>query len=149
MNKLVRGKTSLIILSVSMAIVGLLLTGGSIGLIVWGAKIVSDTVALGVVLIVIGSIMTLLFLSGVVYGIILYITGKSLVALNGSVKEDNLGVGTVNMLKCDSCGAEIEKNEKFCSKCGKELADAKKCTECGVLNKKDAKHCTACGKELN
>ena len=66
----------------------------------------------GIVLIVVGSLLSLLFLSGIVYGFIMYFTGKSLVALNGSIAEDNLAKGTVNMVKCPNCGATAHTIEK-------------------------------------
>ena len=148
MNRLVKGKKSLIGISIALIILSLVLVGGSVGLIIWGAKIVKDAVAIGVVLIIVGALLSILFLGGVAYSFVFYFTGKSLVALNGSVAEDNLGIGTININKCSNCGEKIEDNEKFCAKCGNELADAKKCEKCGVLNKKDSNNCTACGEKL-
>lgn len=150
MNKLVRGKTSLIIVSVSMILLSALLVGGSAGLIVWGVKSLSDSLALGIVLIIIGSLLAITFLGGFVYGFILYFTGKSLVAINGgSVAEDNsLAKGTINMTKCSNCGEPLSKDDKFCGKCGKSASEFKKCEKCGVLNKSDANVCTACGEKL-
>lgn len=148
MNKLVKGKKTLVGISIALIGLCLLLVAGSIGLIVWGASIVKSSVALGVVLIIVGVLLSIMFLGGVVYSFIFYFTGKSLVALTGSVAEDNLGIGTVNMNKCNNCGTKIENNEKFCAKCDSSLEDAKKCEKCGVLNKLDANNCTACGEKL-
>ncbi len=150
MNKLVRGKTSLIIVSVSMILLSVLLVGGSAGLIVWGSKSLSDSLALGIVLIIIGSLLAITFLGGIVYGFILYFTGKSLVAINGgNIAEDNsLTKGTANMTKCSNCGEPLSKDDKFCGKCGKSTSEFKKCEKCGVLNKSDANVCTACGEKL-
>ena len=149
MNKLVRGKTSLIIVSLAMMLLSILCTAGSIGLIVWGAKIVSDLIALGIVLIIVGSILALIFLSGIVYGFVLFFTGKSLVALSGSIAEENLSKGTVNMVKCPNCGVEVSVKDKFCPKCGKDFAKTKKCAKCNTEVNIDAKVCTNCGEKFN
>ena len=148
MNKLVRGKTSLLIVSIAMIVLSLLCAAGSVGLVVWGAKIVKDAVAIGVILIVAGSALALMFLSGIIYGFVLYFTGKSLVALNGSVAEENLGKGTVNMVKCPNCGVELGGADKFCEKCGKDLAKVKKCPKCGKEVSVDALVCSECGEKL-
>lgn len=149
MNKLVRGKTSLLIVSLAMIFISLLCTAGSVGLIIWGANIVKEVVVLGIVLIVVGAVLALTFLSGVIYGFILYFTGKSLVALNGSVAEDNLAMGTVNMVKCKNCGTAINNGDKFCSKCGNTLSETKKCTKCGKEVDVNAQACPECGEKLN
>jgi len=149
MNKLVRGKTSLIIVSLAMMLLSILCAAGSIGLIVWGAKIVSDLIALGIVLIIVGSILALIFLSGIVYGFVLFFTGKSLVALSGSIAEENLAKGTVNMVKCPNCGVEVGVKDKFCPKCGKDFAKTKKCAKCNTEVNIDAKACTNCGEKFN
>ena len=149
MNKLVRGKTSLLIVSISMMVLSLLCVAGSVGLIIWGSKIVSETLILGIILIIVGSLLVLMFLSGIIYGFILYFTGKSLVALNGSVKEDDLCKGTVNMVKCPNCGVEIDKNDKYCGKCGKSLENTKICKKCKTENSADSFVCTNCGEKFN
>ena len=149
MNKLVRGKTSLLIVSISMIVLSLLCVAGSIGLIIWGAKTVSDSIVLGIVLIIVGAVLSLMFFSGIIYGFVLFFTGKSLVALSGSMKEENLGKGTVNMIKCPNCGVEVGVKDKFCPKCGKDLAKTKKCAKCNTEVDIDAKVCTNCGEKLN
>ena len=148
MNRLVRGKTSLILVSVAMMFLSLLLTAGSVGLVVWGALIVKSKLALGLVLIISGSLLSIMFLSGIIYGFVLYFTGKSLVALNGSVAEGNSVFGTANMKKCSKCGTKVEETDNFCPQCNNELTDARKCGKCGVLNKKESNNCTACGEKL-
>jgi len=149
MNKLVRGKTSLIIVSAAMIFISLLCTAGSVGLIVWGANLVKTSIAWAIILIVIGAIFALTFLSGVIYGFILYFTGKSLVALNGSIAEENLAMGTVNMIKCTNCGNAVEADEKFCSKCGKSLSKTKKCPKCEKEVDVNSEVCSNCGEKLN
>lgn len=149
MNKLVRGKTSLIIVSVAMIFISLLCTAGSVGLIIWGANLVKTSIIWAIILMAIGSIFALTFLTGVIYGFILYFTGKSLVAMNGSVAEDNLAMGTVNMIKCASCGNAVKTDEKFCSKCGKSLSKTKKCPKCEKEVDVNAEVCSNCGEKLN
>ena len=149
MNRLVKGKKNLVLTSVFITILSLLLTAGSIFLIVWGVKNLRDSLAVSIVLIIVGALLALMFLAGVVFGFVFFFTGKSLVALNGSVAEDNLGIGTANMNKCSKCGTKVENGDKFCPKCGQDVSDAKKCDKCGVLNKLDSHVCTACGEKLN
>ena len=148
MNKLIKGKKSLITISIVLMLLSLLLVGGSVGLIVYGANVVSEKVLTGIILIVVGSLLAILFLGGIIFSFVLYFTGRSLVALNGSVAEENLAKGTVNMIKCGNCGAEVEKNDKFCPKCGTTTEQTKTCEKCGTVNKVDSKVCTECGTKL-
>ena len=148
MNKIAKNKKTLIGVSIAIALVSLLLMGGSIALIVYGANIVAQKIVLGIILIIAGALMTILFLGGIAFGLIFFFTGKSLVAVNGSIAEENLGKGTVNMAKCANCGEPVDPNDQFCGKCGTTTAEFKKCSKCEVLNKKDAFVCTACGEKL-
>ena len=76
-------------------------------------------------------------------------TGRALVATRGSVREENLAHGTVNMQKCKTCGNKVKENQEFCSSCGKSLVEQVKCDNCGEMIEANAKHCSKCGKELN
>lgn len=149
MNKLVRGKTSLIIISVAMIVISLLCVAGSVGLIIWGVNLLKESIVWAIILMVVGGILALTFLSGVIYGFILYFTGKSLVALQGSVAEDNLAMGTANMVKCANCGTAVAGDEKFCSKCGKSLAKTKYCPKCDKEVDVRAEVCSNCGEKFN
>ena len=148
MNKIAKNKKTLTIASVVISILSLLLVGASIAMVVYGAKIVGEKLAIGLVLIIVGALLALLFLGGIVFGLVLFFTGKSVVAINGSIAEEILGKGTVNMIKCSNCGEPLNGEETYCGKCGAETAEFKKCGKCEVLNKKDAHVCTACGEKL-
>ena len=53
-------------------------------------------------------------------------------------------------LKCDSCGAEYTKDDKFCPDCGSELTtNTIECSACGAENGKDALFCSKCEKDLS
>lgn len=148
MNKLIKGKKSLIAVSIAIMILSVLLAGGAIALIVHGANMIATNVATGVVLIIVGALATILFLGGAVFGAVVFFTGRAIVATSGSIAEDQSLKGTVNMIKCSNCGSPVEKDEKFCGKCGYELTEFKKCEKCETLNKKSASVCAACGEKL-
>lgn len=148
MNKIAKNKKTLLIISAVIMIGCLLLMGGAIALIVCGANVVAEKLALGIVLILAGALLAILFAGGIVFGAVLFFTGKSLVALNGSIAEENLAKGTVNMTKCQNCGEPVDPADKFCGKCGATTTEFKQCENCKVLNKKDANVCTACGEKL-
>lgn len=46
---------------------------------------------------------------------------------------------------CKGCGAVLNENDKFCSKCGKRVEVAKKCPKCFAENSDDSKFCSECG----
>ena len=47
-------------------------------------------------------------------------------------------------IKCDNCGCEIDKSQKFCPECGSKLGYI--CKKCGArLARKDQKFCPECG----
>lgn len=63
-------------------------------------------------------------------------------------------IGTAS--KCSSCGAMINKGQKFCTTCGNQLPEklevklddtpqVKMCANCGAELELDAKFCTQCG----
>lgn len=68
----------------------------------------------GIILLVVG-------IAGIVCGIVFSWVGRAVVATKGSIAEDNLGKGTVNMHKCENCGAEVAEGVKICSKCEENL----------------------------
>ena len=68
----------------------------------------------GILLIVVGVL-------GLGVGIYLSIIAYSVKATKGSIVEDNAGKGTVNMHKCENCGAEIEEGKTICAKCEENL----------------------------
>ncbi|MBQ9795917.1 MAG: hypothetical protein IJW36_03055 [Clostridia bacterium] len=76
---------------------------------------------LSVLKLVFGIILLVVGIAGLAIGVIFSWTGKAVVATKGSIAEDNLGKGTVNMNKCENCGAEIEAGKTICDKCEENL----------------------------
>lgn len=76
---------------------------------------------LSVVKLVFGIILTVLGVAGLAVGIIFSCVAGAVKATHGSIAEDNLGKGTVNMNKCENCGAEVEVGKKICAKCEENL----------------------------
>ena len=71
--------------------------------------------------LIFGIILLVLGIAGVACGVVFTWTGKAVVATKGSIAEDNLGKGTVNMHKCENCGVEVEEGVKICKKCEENL----------------------------
>lgn len=76
---------------------------------------------LSVAKLVVGIVLMVLSLCGFAFGIYLSCITSALKATKGSVAEENLGHGTVNMNKCSNCGAEVKKGEELCNKCKEDL----------------------------
>ena len=76
---------------------------------------------LKVVKIVLGIFFLIIGLIGLSIGVVFTWVSSSVKATNGSIAEDNLGKGTVNMHKCENCGAEVEEGVKICAKCEENL----------------------------
>lgn len=150
MNRIEKGKKWLVGISITIIVLSLVFQGVGIMLTVFGGKgLATASVKAGAIVeLVIGIIMILLGLVGVGFGIAFTWTGAALKATNGSVAEDNLGKGTVNMKKCPYCGTEIAGEETFCANCGNSLAETKTCPSCGTKVSREAKACSNCGKEL-
>lgn len=72
-------------------------------------------------MIIFGVILAVLGLVGCVAGVVLIWISNAVVATHGSIAEGNLGKGTVNMHKCENCGAEVEEGVKICAKCEENL----------------------------
>ena len=73
------------------------------------------------ILIVIGVVLILLAVAGAVVGVIFTWVSSAVKATQGSIAEDNLGIGTVNMHKCENCGVAVEEGVKICKKCEENL----------------------------
>ena len=84
---------------------------------------VEGTLTIGIVKIVIGAIMCLLFFPLIGFGIYALAVTMAMKATKGSIKMGNIAKegGTVNMRKCDKCGTELKDGETVCSNCGKEF----------------------------
>jgi len=150
MNRIEKGKKQLIWLSVLVLVLSVGIITGGVFLIVSGATDIygGGTTAISIVLKIVGG--TVLFCGGGVglaLGIMMLWTGGVLKATQGSIAEDNLGIGTVNMMKCSKCGCEAKAGETFCGSCGNPLSKTKKC-ECGTENTADKKFCSKCGKAI-
>ena len=76
---------------------------------------------LNILKLIFGIILLVLGVFGFGCGIIFSCVGKSVVATKGSIAEDNLAKGTVNMNKCQNCGAEVEAGKTICEKCEENL----------------------------
>lgn len=135
-------------ISAALIILGLGVLALSIFMVVNGVMNVSSGGAGRIVEIVFGIILAIASVLGLAVGIYLAVIGRAIVATHGSIAEDNLGKGTVNMNKCNNCGTEIQGNEQFCPNCGKSVLDKQICLSCGCTNTADAKVCTNCGKDL-
>jgi len=149
MNRIELGKKQLIWLSIIIMVVGAGIIVGGIFLVISGANGIDALEAVAsIVLKILGG--AFLICGGLIIlsiGIVMVWTGGVLKATKGSIAEDNLGKGTVNMLKCPKCGCEIKAGETFCGSCGDALSKTKKC-ECGTENDANKKYCSKCGKEL-
>ena len=98
-----------IALGVILAVVGVVLT------------LTSFEGNLNVVKLVIGIVLLVIGIAGLVLGVSLSWIASSVKATHGSIAEDNLGIGTVNMHKCENCGAQVEAGVKICAKCEENL----------------------------
>lgn len=76
---------------------------------------------LSVLKLVFGIILSVLGLAGLGLGISFTWIASSVKATQGSISEEILGKGTVNMHKCENCGAEVEAGTKLCAQCEENL----------------------------
>jgi len=91
------------------------------GLALVGGILMSVLGAPNVLLIVFGVLLALAGIAGGVVGVIFTWTACAVKATKGSIAEDNLGKGTVNMHKCSNCGEEIPADKTICEKCEENL----------------------------
>ncbi len=100
----------ILILGITLAVTGVvLLLNSDIGANLNVLKLV-----LGIVLIVLG-------VAGLAFGVFFTWMAGAIKATHGSIAEDNLAIGTVNMNKCENCGASVETGKKICAKCEENL----------------------------
>lgn len=150
MNRMEKGKRNLIILSLIMSALSIGLIVLSVFLIIWGARGISAGSGLGLRIIEIlgGALLIVLSLSVLSVSVLFLITGKSLKATKGSIKEDNLAKGTVNVVLCEKCGKELSPDAQFCTKCGESVSSRVTCRHCSAVCEKDGTFCPKCGKAL-
>jgi len=65
--------------------------------------------------------------------------------VTSAVREGWDGGGDVT--RCPECGEPIKEADRFCDRCGRELAVTRVCA-CGQHNDADARFCSACGEPL-
>ena len=125
MNTIQKQKGGLVILGILAIIAAVLFAVFGVLLLVRGISNVAaeGTLTVGIIKIVVGAIMCLLFLPTVGFGIYALAITLAMKATKGSIKMGNIAKegGTVNMRKCDKCGTELKDGETVCSNCGKEF----------------------------
>lgn len=112
MNIIEKRKGQLKGLGLATLILGALMLVGGVLMLCLGS---------GAGMIIGGIILAVIGLVGVVGGIVFTWISNAVVATHGSIAEGNLGKGTVNMHKCENCGAEVEEGVKICAKCEENL----------------------------
>ena len=125
MNKIQRQKGGLLALGIIAFVVAILFVVFGVLLLVKGIGNVADnaTLAVGIIKIVVGAIMCLLFFPTIIFAVYAVSITLAMKATMGSIKMGNIAKegGTVNMRKCDKCGTELKDGETVCSNCGKEF----------------------------
>lgn len=117
MNRIEKGKSRLSSLGILCLALGVILS--VIGVVL--ALTCKISGSLNIVKLIIGIIVLILGIIGLGFGVNFTWVANSLTATKGSVAEDNLGKGTVNMNKCTNCGTEVKKGEELCDKCKENL----------------------------
>ena len=149
MNKNQKGKRAVVWIGVScllLAIAGLV---AGIWVAVENSKSIAVQTTVGNVFGLVAGLILCLMSFGLIWvGIYFTWVGLSVKAFQGSIKDDDLAKGTVNMKKCSVCGSEVTAEDKVCGNCGKSLAKTKKCKNCGKEVEASKKHCTECGAEM-
>lgn len=150
MNKIEKNKKTLVGLSIGITVIGVIALIVGIILAVFGGKGLGGTGSKvgSIIELIFGIILILGGIVGAIVGVIFAWTGSSLKATQGSIAEENLAKGTVNMKKCVICGSEISGDEQFCSQCGNRTDGKITCKNCGNLNNAGSKCCSNCGKDL-
>lgn len=149
MNKIEKGKVGLLVIGIITLVLALAGVGCGIWLTVASAKGISVAatagniigLVCGIILIVVGFVLLYV-------GIHLTWVASVLKATKGSIADDNLGKGTINMIKCPKCGSEVSPEDKVCGNCGAKLAKTVNCPACGEEVDAFKKICTKCGAEL-
>lgn len=149
MNKIQKGKRSVIIIGVCALVLALASLAGSVWTIIDGIRKISTVGGAIPIIELIGGVLLCIVAFLLIYaGIYFTWVGSTLKAFNGSIADGDLCKGTVNMKKCANCGAPVQDGEEACAACGNKLSSKKKCEKCGAEVRADAKHCTKCGEDL-
>ena len=149
MNKIEKGKTGLIGLGVGALVLALLSLVGAVFVIIDGIRSVSVAVSVANIFEIIGGAILCIVAFLLIYvGIYFTWIGSSMKAVKGSIADDDLCKGTVNMIKCENCGSEVTSEDQVCGNCGYSLAKTVKCPACGENVDASKKFCTKCGAEI-
>lgn len=117
-----KNKGKFILISILISLLGVVLMLASTSFIWLGAKMIGKSVALGVVLIVASSLLTLVLLHITVLCVVVTIKSGALCKKTENIaKANSEQVIVEEVLKCESCGAGIKANDKFCSQCGEKV----------------------------
>ena len=124
MNRIQKGKTGLIVLSIISILLGIGCLIGGVVMIVNGAKngVNDGSLVKTILLIAFGSLVAIIGLPLVAFGVVYVWTGASLVATKGTVSETNEAAkGNTGNKKCPKCGATNTKDSTVCQVCGEPL----------------------------
>ena len=106
MNRIQKGKTGLIVLSIISILLGIGCLIGGVVMIVNGAKngVNDGKLVTTILLIAFGSLVAIIGLPLVAFGVVYVWTGASLVATKGTVSETNEAAkGNTGNKKCPKC----------------------------------------------
>lgn len=141
------GRKALLIFSSVILAISVAVLGFGIALVVLGCK--SEEAGQIAWKIAVGCVLIILALASGTISFVMLMTACSMLRNNqGSVKDGNRAIGTVNVFKCEKCGSVVPDEAAFCPKCGTAVEGTVKCEECGTINNTEAKYCAGCGKEL-
>ena len=141
MNKIQKGKRSLI----TFGVVILILTA----ICIVGAILCTIAAGTRWWLIAISAVLYVIGIFGLIIGITFVWTGASLKATTGNLREGNIALeGGTNATLCPNCGAVISVDDKFCPECTKPTSTIKICSKCKAQNESTSKVCTKCGEPL-
>ena len=117
MNLIEKRKGQLKFISILILLFGVVLATSGVVLLL-NSGIGSD---LDIMKLVFGIVLVVFGITGLAMGVFFTIMANSIKATQGSIAENNLGKGTVNMLKCENCGTEVEAGQTICAKCEENL----------------------------
>ena len=115
-----KDKSKLFAVIVTILVLGVISLMTSISLIVVGVFMLKKSILFGVILIVASSLLTLVFLTGILCTIMAYLSGRDTTKGEKSNVEKT-EKETVDEMKCDKCGATTNNGDKFCAQCGKKF----------------------------
>ena len=146
MNKIEKSKKAVIWIGVACFLLAIAGIVSGIWVMVSSIKQISDGVSVGGIFGIIAGVILCIMAFGLIWvGIYFTWVGSAVKATHGSIKDDDLCQGTVNMKKCAVCGSEVSAEDKICGNCGNTLVKTRKCKACGKEVERSKKYCTECG----